>query len=308
MPRHQPPLPSPIEPLLTRHHNLRSAFPIRIPTLWNMFLAARETYWLPTRLDLEEDKRQWATSMAKGEKWIVTRALAFFATSNGIVADNIICRFCQEVAYSEAKYFYGFQVVKENVHAETYAKLIDAVVPDLEEQAVLLRWSTIVPSIAFKNIWAVKWMLEARRSFADRLVAFICVQVIFSASSFAAMGWLKSRNKMPGLSLAIDMISKDGRSHLDFACALFRRVKTMPTESVIREIIREATDIEAEYATGASNCLVSVPATNLTVDLLSGSEHGLDLQEMVLFIRFVADHLLLKLGYKAAFNAYNPVS
>ncbi|KAF5331854.1 hypothetical protein D9611_008876 [Ephemerocybe angulata] len=230
--------------------------------------------------------------MSKGEKWMVTRALAYSATSDGLIADNIITRFCQDVAYMEAKFFYGFQVVMENVHAETHAMLIDALVPSEKDQQTLLNWSTLAPSIAFKNIWAIKWIVDPRRELAERLVAFICIQGIFSASSYAAMSWLKSRDKMPGLSLVNDLISTDDRIHIDFACALFRLIECRPSERVVQDIVRDAADVESEFA----------------IDLLSGQDHGMALPDMLQYVRFVSDHLLKKLGYSSIYNVENPYS
>ncbi|KAF6742977.1 ribonucleoside-diphosphate reductase small chain-like protein [Ephemerocybe angulata] len=292
---------------------LRSALPIRVPTvrfisspdapvasaltahrqqLWQMYLDARDTLWLPTDLELEADTRDWLTSMSESEKWIVTRALGFFATVDGLIADNIITRFSQEVAYIEAKYFYGLQVVVEHIHSETYAKLINALIPDEEEQSVLLTWSTTVPSIAFKNIWVLKWIVDDSRTFAERLAAFICVEGIFFSSCFALLSWIKSNGKMPGLSAVNDLISKDENRHLDFACALFRRIRSPPSSSAILETVRDAVDVETDFA----------------MDMLSVPGHNISLQDIHQYIRFVANRLLVKMGYGVAYVADNPVT
>ncbi|KAF6744365.1 ribonucleotide reductase subunit 2, partial [Ephemerocybe angulata] len=217
--------------------------------LWRMYLAARGALWMPTDLDLEKDKHDWAMSMSDSEKWIVARVLGYFATADGLVADNIVARFVREVDCTEAKYFYGLQVVVENIHAETCAMFIDALVP-AGNQKTLLSWSTKVPSIAFKNLWAAKWIVDNSRTFAERLVAFVCVEGIFCCSCFAMIGWIKSNGKMPGLSLANDLIRRDEDTHIDFACALFRHIRSHPASSSIVETVQEAVDVETEFAIG----------------------------------------------------------
>ncbi|KAF5320356.1 hypothetical protein D9611_011329 [Ephemerocybe angulata] len=255
-PSHYEPQHGPDSPVLHRGIRLRSALPIRVPVLWRMYLKARDALWIPTDINLDKDKHEWVTSMSKCEQWIVTRALGFFATADGLLADNLTARFTQEVENTEAKYFYGLQVVVENIHAETFALIIDALLPDKEKKD-LLSWSTMVPSIAFKNIWAVKWIFDYSSSFSERLVALVCVEGIFFASCFAMLAWIKSNGKMPGLSLARDLISRDENAHIDFACALFRRILPLPAASIVFDIVREAVDVETEFALGKSFTLSS---------------------------------------------------
>ncbi|KAF5335141.1 hypothetical protein D9611_010825 [Ephemerocybe angulata] len=272
--------PPAVDPLLVPGSGLRSALPIRLPELWKMYIDARDAFWMPKDIDLTTDKEHWATTMGPGEKRMVSRILAFFATVDGIIADNIAGRLCQEVAYTEVKFFYGFQVVMENIHAEMYAKLIDALIPEEDDQQSLLRWSMEVPSIAFKNIWAVKWIIDNTRSFAERLVAFVCVEGVFFSASFASLAWLKEQGKMPGLTLSNDLVMRDERHHINFACSLLGRLSSRPVAGTVREIVREAVDIESDFV----------------LDLLSRQSTGLIPDEMLQYVQFKADRLLVKMG------------
>ncbi|KAF6747824.1 ribonucleotide reductase subunit M2 [Ephemerocybe angulata] len=282
-----------MDPLLVHGSGLRSALPIRLPELWQMYLDARDAFWLPKDIDLSMDREQWADSLGDGEKRAVSRILAFFATADGLVADNIAGRLSQEVAYTEVKFFYGFQIVMENIHAEMYARLIDAYLPDEEDQKSLLRWSMEIPSLAFKNIWAVKWIVDNSRSFAERLVAYMCVESVFFSASFASISWLKAQGSLPGLTRSNDLVMRDERLHIDFACALLRRLSSRPLAGVVRSIVREAVDIESEF---------------VLADLLADQALGLDQDGMLQYVRYNADRLQEKMGYDKTYGVPNPVS
>ncbi|KAF5330025.1 hypothetical protein D9611_010393 [Ephemerocybe angulata] len=269
----------------------RTALPIRLPVLWKMYLTARDAFWTPSDINLTVDKEHWAKRLGGGERQLVSRALGFFATADGLVTRNIASRLYQEVAYLEARFFYGFQIVMENIHAEMYAKLIDTLIPEQVDQEVLFRWSTEVPSIAFKHIWATKWTVDTSRSFAERLIAYVCVESVFFSASFAVLSWFKLQGKLPGMTRSIDFIVKDESLHVAFACALLRRLSTRPMAGTVRGIVKAAVKIETDFAIG---------------DLLTRADSEISLDDMQSYIRYNADQLLVNMGYDVAYGDSNP--
>ncbi|KAF5325923.1 hypothetical protein D9611_000999 [Ephemerocybe angulata] len=279
------------DPILAQSGDVKIVFPIRYPSLWQMYTDARDAFWRPAEIDLSVDIRQWSTHLTEGERFVLTRVLAFFATADGLVAENLVERFSQDVAIFEAKYFYGFQIMMENIHAETYARLIDALIQDEKEKQSVLKWSVDLPSISAKNQWAAKWITDARRSFAERLVAFACVEGIFFSSSFAVIFWFKEKGVMPGLCQSNDLISRDEGMHTDFACSLLRELRDRPSEYTVQSIVAEAVKIESDFVT----------------DSLSTHLLGLPVRDMHGYIRYAADRLLENMGYLPMFRVQNPL-
>ncbi|KAF5337963.1 hypothetical protein D9611_014827 [Ephemerocybe angulata] len=260
------------------------------PKLWQLYTSAREVFWNPANIVLDTDVQHWNTIVTLSEKRAVSRILSFLATADGFVVDTIVGRLFQEVAIMEAKYFYGFQLAMENIHAEAYAKLIARLIPDYNDQQSLVHWSTGLPSIAFKNIWAIKWILEDNRTFAERLVAFVCVEGIFFSPSFAVISKISGSDKMPGLSEINRKVSIDEQFHISFSCAMLRTLEERLPEDTVKDIVREAVDIEIEYVRD----LMNVPSPLISI---------VDLQE---YVHFCADQVLSDMGYGVMYGASLP--
>ena len=224
------------------------------------------------------------------ERHFLKHVLAFFAASDGIVNENLVTNFADEVQWAEARCFYGFQIMMENIHAETYSLLIDTYISDTDEKNHLFNALETVPSVRKKGAWALKWLSRKKGSFAQRLVAFAAVEGIFFSGSFCAIFWLKKRGLMPGLTFSNELISRDEGLHCDFACLLHSKLIKGAGENVIHRIIAEAVEIESEFVTSA-----------LPVELI-GMNAGL----MKQYIEFVADRLLVSLGASKLYNVSNP--
>ena len=229
-------------------------------------------------------------NLNKDEQHFVKHILAFFAASDGIVNENLVENFNAEVCWPEARCFYGFQIMMENIHAETYSLLIDTYIDDEREKDHLFKALETVPSVKKKGDWAMRWLSRKRGSFAERLIAFAAVEGIFFSGSFCAIFWLKKRGLMPGLTFSNELISRDEGLHCDFACLLHSKLIRGAGENVIRRIIAEAVDIEIEFVTKA-----------LPVNLI-----GMNANLMQQYIQFVADRLLVQLECSKIYNVANP--
>ncbi|KAG1512479.1 hypothetical protein G6F46_011848 [Rhizopus delemar] len=227
--------------------------------------------------------------MTENERFFISRVLAFFASSDGIVNENLVQNFCDEVKIPEAKCFYGFQIMIENIHSETYSLLIDTYIKDDEEKEMLFSAIDTIPCIKRKADWAFKW-ISANDSFAERLVAFAAVEGIFFSGSFASIFWLKKRGLMPGLTFSNELICRDEGLHTDFACLLFTHIRKQPSQQRVKDIIMEAVGIEQEFLTDA-----------LPVALI-----GMNSTLMCQYIEFVADRLMVALGFDKIYMATNP--
>ncbi len=276
------------EPLLRENPNRFVLFPIQYDDIWQMYKKAEASFWTAEEIDLSQDANDWA-NLNDGEKHFVSHVLAFFAASDGIVNENLAANLLHEVQFPEAKCFYGFQIMMENIHSETYSLLIDTYIKDPVEKNRLFNALETVPCVTKKGEWALKWINSP--IFAERLIAFAAVEGIFFSGSFCSIFWLKKRGLMPGLSFSNELISRDEGLHCDFACLLYTRYmkNKLPTERVL-EIIVDAVRIEQEFITDA-----------LPVKLI-GMNAGL----MSQYIEFVADRLLGELGLEKQYNAKNP--
>ena len=218
--------------------------------IWQMYKRAQASFWTVEEIDLSHDLWDWHDKLTANERHFISYVLAFFAASDGIVNENLVERFSNEVQAAEARCFYGFQIMIENVHSETYSLLIDTYIKDPAERAFLFDAIETIPCIKKKADWALRWISDERSVFAERLVAFAAVEGIFFSGSFASIFWLKKRGLMPGLTFSNELISRDEGMHTDFACLLFHHLRRRPHPQRIERIITEAVEIEKEFLTG----------------------------------------------------------
>lgn len=277
------------EPILEENNNRFVLFPIQHDDIWSFYKKAEASFWTAEEIDLQTDLVDWESKLNDNERHFVKHVLAFFAASDGIVNENLAENFLSEVQYTEAKFFYGFQIAIENIHSETYSLLIDTYIKEKEEKHHLFNAIETMPCVRKKADWALQWIEEG--TFAERLVAFAAVEGIFFSGSFCSIFWLKKRGLMPGLSFSNELISRDEGLHCDFACLLYKNhvVNKLPKEK-IEEIILNAVEIEKEFILEA-----------LPVKLI-----GMNSELMSDYIEFVADRLLSELGNNKVFNATNP--
>jgi ribonucleoside-diphosphate reductase beta chain len=277
------------EPILLENNNRFVLFPIQHDDIWNFYKRAEASFWTAEEIDLAADMVDWDTKLNDDERHFIKHVLAFFAASDGIVNENLAENFVSEVQYTEAKFFYGFQITMENIHSETYSLLIDTYIKDTKEKNRLFNAIDTIDCVKKKADWALRWIDNG--SFAERLVAFAAVEGIFFSGSFCSIFWLKKRGLMPGLSFSNELISRDEGLHCDFACLLYNNhlINKLPKEKV-RGIILDAVEIEKEFVTDA-----------LPVRLI-----GMNSDSMGQYIEFVADRLLNELGCEKVFNATNP--
>lgn len=278
------------EPLLQPNPNRFVIFPIKYHDIWSMYKKAEASFWTAEEIDLSKDIPDWQDKLNNDERFFVSRVLAFFAASDGIVNENLCLRFSHEVQVAEARCFYGFQIMMENIHSETYSLLIDTFVKDPIERDHLFRAIDTIPCIRRKADWAMRWIGDESSSFGERLIAFAAVEGIFFSGSFAAIFWLKKRGLMPGLTFSNELISRDEGLHCDFACLLFNHLRNKPSGSIIDRIIQEAVLIEQEFLSDA-----------LPVALI-----GMNCKMMCRYIEFVADRLLVALSRPKIYNSPNP--
>lgn len=277
-----------VEPILEENKNRFVLFPIQHHDIWEFYKKAEASFWTAEEIDLSQDLKDWAR-LNEGEKHFISHVLAFFAASDGIVNENLAENFVAEVQYTEAKFFYGFQIAVENIHSETYSLLIDTYIKDTQERDKLFNAIETLACVKKKAEWALRWIGQA--SFAERLVAFAAVEGIFFSGSFCSIFWLKKRGLMPGLSFSNELISRDEGLHCDFACLLYtKHLHNQLPESRVKTIITDAVAIEKEFVTDA-----------LPVDLI-----GMNAKLMSQYIEFVADRLLLELGCSKVYKATNP--
>lgn len=277
-----------VEPILQENKDRFVLFPIVHNDIWQYYKKAEASFWTAEEIDLSQDLKDWA-NLNDGERHFISHVLAFFAASDGIVNENLAENFVSEVQYTEAKFFYGFQIAIENIHSETYSLLIDTYIKDAKTKDMLFHAIDTMDCVKKKADWALRWISDG--SFAERLVAFAAVEGIFFSGSFCSIFWLKKRGLMPGLSFSNELISRDEGLHCDFACHLYTKhlINKLPVETVT-SIIRDAVTIEKEFV----------------VDALPVSLIGMNSELMCQYIEFVADRLLGELGCPKIYNTANP--
>ncbi|WRT63565.1 uncharacterized protein IL334_000470 [Kwoniella shivajii] len=278
------------EPLLQETNARFVLFPIKYREIWQMYKQAQASFWTAEEINLAPDLHDWENKLNDNERYFIERVLAFFAASDGIVNENLVERFSAEVQCAEAKCFYGFQIMMENIHSETYSLLIDTYIKDNAQKTFLFDAIDTIPCIQKKANWALKWITDDKSTFAERLIAFAAVEGIFFSGSFASIFWLKKRGLMPGLTFSNELISRDEGLHTDFACLLFTHLRRRPHPDTINKIIREAVAIEQEFLTDALPC----------------SLIGMNAKLMCQYIEFVADRLLVALGNEKIWKVSNP--
>lgn len=277
------------EPILAENKDRFVLFPIQHDDIWQWYKKAEASFWTAEEIDLHQDVQDWENKLNDDERYFIKHVLAFFAASDGIVNENLAENFVNEVQYTEAKFFYGFQIMMENIHSETYSLLIDTYIKDAKESDQLFHAIETFPAIKKKADWALKWIESD--SFMERLIAFAAVEGIFFSGSFCSIFWLKKRGLMPGLTFSNELISRDEGLHCDFAVHLHNHhIVNKVSKERITQIITEALDIEREFIT-----------ESLPVDLI-----GMNSRSMTQYLEFVADRLLVELECDKVYNSTNP--
>ena len=277
------------DPILSEDAKRFVMFPIRDSKIWEMYQKAEDSFWRVQEVDLTKDVADWE-SLQKNEKYFIGMILAFFASSDGIVLENLALRFMGDVQLAEARAFYGFQIAIENIHSIMYSQLIETYIKDPIEKDALFNALDNFPCIQKKANWALKWINDIESDFATRLVAFACVEGIFFSGSFCAIYWLKKRGLLPGFTFSNELISRDEALHTEFAILLYKKLQIKLKKSIIDQIISEAVEIEKEFICEALPC-----------DLI-----GMNNKLMSQYIEFVADRLLVQLGNNKIYKSSNP--
>jgi ribonucleoside-diphosphate reductase beta chain len=275
------------EILLKENKDRFVILPINYPKVWELYKKHEASFWTAEEIDLSSDLKDWG-ELNDGERHFISHVLAFFAASDGIVNENLAVNFMSEVQLPEARCFYGFQIMMENIHSETYALLIDTYIKAPQEKNKLFHAIDTIPAVKKKAEWALRWINNG--SFAERLVAFAAVEGIFFSGSFCSIFWLKKRGLLPGLTFSNELISRDEGLHCEFACLLYGMLNGKLPEEEVRAIIGDAVSIEKEFISDA-----------LPVDLI-----GMNAKLMQQYIEFVADRWLSELGYAKMYNSTNP--
>ena len=278
-----------VEPMLDDDHKRYTLFPIQHPDVWSMYKKAEASFWKVEEVDLSSDLGDWE-KLTEDEKHFIKHVLAFFAASDGIVNENLAENMNRRVAWLEAKFFYGFQIAIENVHSLMYSLLIDTYIKDNSEKNKLFNAIETLPVVKKKAEWAMKWINDKNASFAQLLVAFSVVEGVFFSGSFCAIFWLKKQGKMPGLTFANELISRDEAMHTEFATLLYSKLEKKLETSEVHKIVESAVQCENEFIT-----------ESLSVSLL-----GMNCDLMTQYIKYTADFLLGMLGVPKLYNVSLP--
>jgi len=277
------------EDILTETKNKYVMFPIKYPDIYEMYKKLISAFWVADEINFALDLAD-IEKLNANEKYFIYHILAFFAASDGIVMENLSQRFSNEIPIAEVKNFYAIQNANEAIHSETYSLLIDTYIRDEDEKNRLFNAVENYPAIKFKADWAIKWIHDKEATFAQRLIAFAIVEGLFFSASFCAIFWLRDRGVLPGLSFANQLIARDESIHTDFACLLYSKIANRLPEETVVSMIREAVDIEKEFITESISC----------------SMIGMNELLMTEYIMYIADRLLLMLGYNKIYNKTNP--
>jgi ribonucleoside-diphosphate reductase subunit M2 len=278
------------EPILTPNDKRLVMFPIEYEDIWEMYKKQVDSFWRAEEIDLSKDYNHWLMKLTNEERYFISTILAFFAASDGIVLENLAVRFMNDIQVAEARAFYGFQIAMENIHSETYSLLIDTYIKDNVEKNKLFEGINNFPCIKKKADWAQKWIHDKESCFAIRLIAFACVEGIMFSGAFCSIYWLKKRGLMPGLTFSNELISRDEALHAEFAVLIYKKLIHKLSKEKVEEIIKEAVDIESEFICEALPCRLI----------------GMNSILMIQYIQFIADRLLVQLGYDKIYNVINP--
>ena len=257
--------------------------------LYKLYKKAVASFWTVEEIDFSKDKDDWE-KLTENEQYFIKHVLAFFAGSDGIVQENLATRFQKDVQSPVARLFYAMQNAVEGIHSETYSLLIDQYVKDKDEQIKYFRAIDTIPAIQKKAQWALDWIEDEKNDYATRVLAFACVEGIFFSGSFCAIYWIKKRGLLPGLTFSNELISRDEGLHTEFAVAMYHKMQTKPSKEIVERIVCDAVDCETKFITEALPC----------------SLIGMNAKDMTQYIQFVADRLLLQLGYSKKYNVGNP--
>lgn len=277
------------EPLLTEVDNRYVLLPIKYDNLFKLYKKALASFWTVEEVDLSKDMNDW-NKLSGDEQHFIKNVLAFFAGSDGIVLENLAVRFMSEIKSPEAMCFYGFQIAMENIHSEMYSLLIDTYIRNPEEKNHLFNAIDTIPSVGKKAKWAIRWINDHESNFATRVIAFAAVEGIFFSGSFCAIFWLKKRGLMPGLTSSNELISRDEGMHTEFAVEIYSMLVNKLNQDTVHEIIKEAVEIEKEFI------IDSIPCRLI----------GMNSDLMAEYIEFVADRLIVQLGYDKIYGSKNP--
>lgn len=278
------------EELLKKNSNRFVLFPIKYEKIWSAYKTQMACFWTAEEIDLSKDLNDWEHNMTENERHFIKYVLAFFAGSDGIVLENLVQRFCNDIEIAEVRCFYTFQAAMENIHSETYSLLIDSYIKDNDEKNFLFGAIDNIPVIEKKAKWAMRWIDDKESNFATRLLAFCCVEGVFFSGSFCSIFWLKKRGLLPGLTFSNELISRDEGMHCDFAILLYSMLSNRLDQSIVHNLFKEAVDIEKEFITDAIPCN------------LIGMNSGM----MKEYIEYVCDRLLKQLDYDPIYNSQNP--
>uniref|UniRef100_A0A8C9LL18 Ribonucleoside-diphosphate reductase small chain n=1 Tax=Piliocolobus tephrosceles TaxID=591936 RepID=A0A8C9LL18_9PRIM len=267
-----------------------SLYPILYPDVWDFYKKAEASFWTAEEIDLSSDLKDYE-KLNNNERHFIKHVLAFFASSDGIVLENLASKFLRQVKIIEARKFYAFQIAVENIHSETYSLLIDNYIKDEDERLYLFHAIESIPAVKNKALWAAKWINDTN-SFAERIVANACVEGILFSGSFCAIFWFKKQNKLHGLTFSNELISRDEGLHTDFNCLIYSLLENKLPENIVHNIVKEAVDVERSFICDSLPC-----------DLI-----GMNSRLMSQYIEFVADRLLECLGCSKIFFAKNPFS
>lgn len=277
------------ELLLAENDSRYVMFPLTDTDIWKMYKKQMDCFWRAEEIDFSKDHAHWE-KLSDNEQYFIKMVLAFFAASDGVVVENLGMRFLSEVQLPEARAAYGFQLMMENIHSEVYSLLIDTYIKKDDEKTKLFKAMENFPCVEKKTKWAIKWINDKRSSFATRLLAFACVEGIFFSGSFCSIYWLKKRGLMPGLTFSNELISRDEGMHTEFAVLLYKKLDKKPKKARVYELIKEAVEIEKEFICDALPCRLI----------------GMNAELMKQYIEFVADRLVVQLGYDKIYNKSNP--
>ena len=280
--------------ILTKESSSRHViFPIKHSQLWEAYKNAQDTFWTAEEIDLTRDKEDWE-SLNENERYFIKNILAFFAGSDGIIMENLAARFLSEIQVAEARAFYSYQIFNEQVHSNTYSLLIDTYIQDEDEKNKLFNAIDTIPCVGKKASWALKW-IDSKQTLAQRLIAFAIVEGVFFSGSFCAIYWLKQRGLMPGLTFSNELISRDEGMHTNFAVLLYKMIindnnDERISSDTVHTMFNEAVQIENEFINESIKC----------------SLIGMNSELMNQYIKFVADRLMVQLGYEKYYNISNP--
>ncbi|MGB3131310.1 MAG: ribonucleotide-diphosphate reductase subunit beta [Saprospiraceae bacterium] len=277
------------EPILVDNPGRFVLFPIQHHDIWEFYKNSEACFWTAEEIDLQADLVDWNNKLNDDERHFIKHVLAFFAASDGIVNENLAENMVRSVQFTEAKFFYGFQIMMENIHSETYSLLIDTYIKDNVEKSKLFNAIDTMDCVKLKAEWALRWISNG--NFVEQLIAFAAVEGIFFSGSFCSIFWLKKRGLMPGLSFSNEIISRDEGMHCDFACLLYNKhIVNKLSKEKLQSIITEAVEIEKQFVTD------SIPVALI----------GMNADMMCEYIEFVADRLLVALGNPKVYNSENP--